>query len=73
MTHKNLKTRGRRYRVNRAGVPLQVYFRPEQMSGLREASRERGVPQSEIVRSAVDQLLARWKLGQLELPLGIPR
>jgi hypothetical protein len=67
------KKRDRRSRVNRAGVPLQVYFRPDQMSELREASRERGVPQSAIVRSAVDQFLSKWKMGQLDLPLGLRR
>lgn len=68
-----LKKRSRRSRVNRAGVPLQVYFSSEQMSELREASRERGVPQSAIVRNAVDQFLSKWKMGQLDLPLGLRR
>ena len=67
------KKRTRQRSANRVGVPLQVYFRPDQMSELREASKERGVPQSEIVRSAVDQLLAKWKMGQLDLPLGTQR
>lgn len=63
---------GSEAKVNRSGEPLQVYFRAEQRQQLRALSREHRIAESELVRGAVDSLLARWRsTGQLTLPLGL--
>jgi hypothetical protein len=53
----------------RTGKPLQVYFPEEQRDKLRRIARERRLPESELVRVAVDLLMVRMSSGQLELGL----
>ncbi len=38
--------------------PVQVYLRPEQIEALRVLAKRRDIPVAELVRQAVDQLLA---------------
>lgn len=64
MTKKSQKKR-------RRGKPLQVYFGQEQRAQLRRIARERRVPESELVRAAVDLLVAKMSSGQLELGLSV--
>jgi hypothetical protein len=59
--------------VNRAGIPFQVYFTPEQMAQMRRFSEERSLPLAAIVRTAVEQLLRKWRDDELTLPLGFDR
>jgi hypothetical protein len=59
--------------VNRVGVPFQVYFAPEQMAQMRRFSQERSLPIATIVRTAVEQLLRKWRNDDLTLPLGFDR
>jgi Ribbon-helix-helix domain len=59
--------------VNRAGIPFQVYFTPDQMSQMRSFSKERSLPLAAIVRTAVEQLLRKWRDDELNLPLGFDR
>ena len=65
MTKKQKKT-------GRTGKPLQVYFPERQREELRRIARERRLPESELVRAAVDLLVAKMSSGQLELGLGKP-
>jgi hypothetical protein len=53
----------------RSGKPLQVYFPDNQRAQLRKIARERRMPESEIVRAAVETFVARISSGQLELGL----
>ena len=71
-TSLHMKTRRSRKRrlPNRAGIPFQVYFTPEQMSQMRTFSQERALPLATIVRTAVEQLLRKWRNDDLTLPLG---
>jgi hypothetical protein len=62
MTKKSKKKR-------RTGKPLQVYFPDEQRNQLRKIAKERRVPESEVVRAAVEHFVARISSGQLELGL----
>jgi hypothetical protein len=62
MTKKTKKKR-------RSGKPLQVYFPDEQREQLRRIAKDRRLPESEVVRAAVEVLVARVSSGQLELGL----
>ena len=53
----------------RSGKPLQVYFPDEQRDRLRRIAKERRLPESEVVRAAVEVFMARMSSGQLELGL----
>ena len=53
----------------RTGKPLQVYFPDEQRDQLRKIAKERRLPESEVVRAAVEIFVARISSGQLELGL----
>jgi hypothetical protein len=68
--HMRRRPSSRKRLVNRAGIPFQVYFTPEQMSQMRRFSQERSLPLATIVRTAVDQLLRKWRNDDLTLPLG---
>ena len=57
----------------RRGKPLQVYFPDEQRDQLRRIAKERRLPESEIVRAAVEVFVARVSSGQLELGLNIAK
>jgi uncharacterized protein YdbL (DUF1318 family) len=54
---------------NRSGTPLQVYFPEEQRERLRQIAKERRLSESEVVRAAVEVLMARVSSGQLQLGL----
>ena len=64
-------TRKRAAKRTRRGVPLTMYFPDEQAKALHEVARQRHVTKVTLVRFAVDELLARLKSGQLQLPLGL--
>ena len=68
MSKKRLK---RAAKSTRRGVPLTMYFPEEQAKALHEVARQRHVAKATLVRFAVDELLARLKSGQLQLPLGL--
>lgn len=53
----------------RTGKPLQVYFPDAQRDQIRRIAKERRLPESEIVRAAVESFMARMSTGQLELGL----
>jgi hypothetical protein len=53
----------------RTGKPLQVYFPDEQRDQLRKIAKERRIPESEVVRAAVEVFVSRMSSGQLELGL----
>lgn len=53
----------------RTGKPLQVYFPDAQRDQIRRIAKERRLPESEIVRAAVERFMARISTGQLELGL----
>jgi hypothetical protein len=55
----------------RNGKPFTVYLSNELSIALNNASAERRVDKSEIVRLAVQRLLNDLASGQLELPLGL--
>ncbi len=57
--------------VKRNGKPFTVYLSVDLSNALRDASVERRVHKSEIVRLAVERLLNDLAAGQLELPLGL--
>jgi Ribbon-helix-helix domain len=56
---------------NRSGIPLTVYFTPEQATKLDRVSDERQVAKATLVRFAVERFLTDLRNGQLELPLGL--
>jgi hypothetical protein len=60
---KRAKKRGR------TGKPLQVYFPDAQRNQIRRIAKERRLPESEIVRAAVESFMARISTRQLELGL----
>jgi hypothetical protein len=60
-----------RRRGKRNGKPLTVYLSTDLSKALQNASTERRVHKSEIVRVAVQRLLHDLSSGQLELPLGL--
>jgi hypothetical protein len=43
------------------------------MSQMRSFSKERSLPLAAIVRTAVEQLLRKWRDDELNLPLGFDR
>lgn len=57
--------------VRRNGKPFTVYLSINLSNALTDASIERRVHKSEIVRLAVERLLNDLAAGQLELPLGL--
>jgi hypothetical protein len=71
--HMTRRPSSRKRLVNRAGIPFQVYFTPDQMSQMRRFSQERSLPLATIVRTAVEQLLRKWRNDELTLPLGFDR
>jgi hypothetical protein len=58
-------------RPKRSGIPLVVYFGPEQARQLQELSESRHVSKATIVRVAVAQFCQQFEAGQLQPPIGI--
>ena len=67
------KTKGAKpkRKTRRSGIPLMVYFQPEQATRLKDLSEKRRIPRANIVRFAVERLLDDINGGQMDLPLGL--